>query len=59
MEEEKVLKINTGVMETWPLIRVFPQAFKGGSSSVLGETEIRDSACAGQGDGQMKKIIIS
>lgn len=30
MEEEKVLKINTGVTETWPLIRVFPQAFREG-----------------------------
>ncbi len=30
MEEEKVPKINTGVMETWPLIRVFPLAFREG-----------------------------
>ncbi len=39
MEEEKVPKINTGVMETWPLIRVFPLAFRGGASSTLGETD--------------------
>lgn len=30
VEEEKVPKINTGVTETWPLIRVFPQAFREG-----------------------------